>query len=552
MDERDKRKLFLLEKNLNQDEYPAEAVEEALFALSKLVANPELDYHSYRLVFELVKQLHTEISAIENFPDCVLETASPLIEKKREGIKYEPLLKLLEEARVVSRGVRNIWHGGGYVWLENGMRIKENIFGVCEKYLDNLGFKPFQIPSELPREVIDAVNEGVVNLEKGTYWLAEMIDGELQDTGLYANSSNDAVVSYYLANAARAHVKVLPFKGYSRHQIIRIHRESTVTKPFVNSDENYECFEAYSVQETSEKCEEEFQLIVSAMQEYFTQMGISYLTVDQSNWGNKPVARKVTSLQTYAAPVNGSVRLATIYKHGNTFSKLFDLSTSNPDGSREYAHQVGFGLWEGLMIPLFDHLSDEHGLCLPPKLAASHLVFILRDEDEEEKARKIAKTLGDIRIDFDTSYKKKFIKRLNKQRRAGTPLLVTLNEDDDQLLLSRRDTLQTFTLNPNELETTLPHIFTSMEENYSSRSAQYLLDHVAKAHHNGEIEALIRKQNLVVFNHCDTETCGKEMEQKMKGEFLGHVRELPAEGSCINCGETAIKTGLFGRRAPTP
>ncbi|MCK5017689.1 MAG: hypothetical protein KAS32_11550, partial [Candidatus Peribacteraceae bacterium] len=472
-------------------------VREAVDKLITVIKNPDLDLvvrHAISL------KVRTLLEAVENSnvpPQFVVDTATPIQEKPYEGMSYEMLMKLLEQADIISRGVGTIWKGGGYVWLGNGMRIKEEIFGGFENILDEFGYEPFQIPSELPREVIDAVNEGVVNLEEGTYWLAELRDGELRNSGLYANSSNDAVVSYFLANRARAGGKILPFRGYSRHQIIRSHKDSANTKAFLNSDENYECFEAYSIHETSKDCEIEFQKIIEIMQEYFNKLGISFLTVDQSNWGNKPVAKKVTSLQTFASQVRGSVRLATIYMHDDTFSRLFDLSTKMADGSKEFAHQVGYGLWEGLMVPLFDHLSDKYGLCIPPNVAAHQLVFVPRDEKEEKKILELEKLLNGYRIKIDRSYQKRFIKRLNKHRTEGVPLRCTFNEDGDKVVLSRRDTLQTHEVDPLEFVASMPHFLKSIGENYAERSKGHLENHVAKAGQIEDIQKLVNSGKLV-------------------------------------------------------
>lgn len=530
----------------------ANNVRAAIDVLMSAIKCPDLDFvarHAIKLELKLLLEAIDHTSIV---PDFVDSTSSPMQEKEYEGVSYEALMKLLEQADIISRGVGTIWKGGGYVWLGNGMRIKEEIFGGFEGFLDQFGYEPFQIPSELPREVIDKVNEGVVNLEEGTYWLAELRDGVLQHSGLYANSSNDAVLSYFLANQARAGGKVLPFRGYSRHQIIRSHRDSANTKAFLNSDENYECFEAYSVQETAGGCEEEFEGIVEIMEEYFKKLGISFLTVDQSNWGNKPVATKVTSLQTFASQVRGSVRLATIYMHDDTFSKVFGLATKLEDGSEEFAHQVGYGLWEGLIIPLFDHLSDKYGLCIPPNVAAHQLVFVPRDEEEEQKILELGKLLNGYRIKIDRSYRKRFIKRLNKHRAEGVPVRCTFNEEGDKIVISRRDTLQTHEMDILEFVASMPHLLKSIGDNYVKRSGEYLASHVEKAREMADIPGLVTSNKLVVFDHCGTEECGKDMEKRMKGEFLGHVREFSPESCCIGCGKVALRVGIFGRRAPTP
>ena len=239
-----------------------DGVRKAVDSLMTVAKDPQLDAIYRHGIYLKLRELLQGVQSAAKAPEFVDDTDSPMVEKPYDGLSYENLMKLLEQADLISRGVGKLWEGGGYVWLGNGMRIKEEIFGGFEKFLDKFGYEPFQIPSELPKKVIEAVNAGVVDLEEGTYWLAELRDGELRHSGLYANSSNDAVVSYFLANQARAGGKVLPFRGYSRHQIIRSHKDSTNTKAFLNSDENYECFEAYSIQETAEGCETEFQKII--------------------------------------------------------------------------------------------------------------------------------------------------------------------------------------------------------------------------------------------------------------------------------------------------
>jgi prolyl-tRNA synthetase len=536
-----------------EEEQPLASIDRAIQTLLNAASNPDLQARVGHDLREKLLNVIAQSEQSEKAPDFVAETAQPLIEKDYNGTGYEELLRLMEMAGLLSRGTKNPWKGGGYVWEGNGMRFKEKIFGRFGQMLDTQGYEPFQIPRQLPKEIIDAICAGVVDLEKGTYWLAEVRDKVLRHSGLYANSSNDAVVSYWLANKLKSGGKVLPFRGYSRHQIIRSHADSINTKALLNSDENTECNEAYSIQETTEACEAEFQKIIRFMGTYFDEMGVAYLTVDQSNWGNKPVARKVTSFQTYAGPVRGSVRLATIYMHDTTFSSLFGLETKSPDGSVEPAHQVGYGLWEGLIIPLLEHLTDKHGLCTPPHLAAKQVIFVVRNPEEEKKAQEIIKQLDDPgRATIDTVYNKRYVKRLNSNTKKGYPLRVTFSEDGEDLMFSRRDTLKSHTLSPKEFISTVPHLLSSIAANYRKRSKEYMEAHIAEAEDMREINKLVKQQKLVTFNHCGEDDCAIEMEKKLTGEFLGHTREHQANGCCIGCGNKGKLKGLFGRRAPTP
>lgn len=526
-----------------------EEVREVLLGLMNNVAAGELEPKVSREVELVLESLLSKIKESRGVPDFVIQTASPLGERHKEGRDYTSTLRLMERSGIVSRGNREIWEGGGYMWMSNGMRLKENIFGAFEGVLDELGYGPFQTPRVLPKEIIDQVIAGIVDLTKGTYWLAEKRDGEFRDSGRFANSTNDPVINYHLADALKDDKTAFPFKGYSRHPMIRSH--SVARRPMVNSDENMDLFEAYSIQETREECEAEFEKIIATMQAFFERLGISFLTVDQSMWGNKPVAKKVTSLQTYAAPVRGSVRLATIYMHDDTFAKVFGVFKKGQDGKKEYAHQVGFGFWEGMFLPIIDHLSDKHGLCLPPDFAPDQLVIVPKTQDEEQRAIKLAEEMKGFRVRVDDKYNQPTQKRMERLREKGVPLRLKFN-GDEQVTFSRRDTLKTHGLGEADLINALPHLLSSMTANYKERSRDYAQSHLVEARDTSEIAGNVQGRKLVIFNHCGTDECGQAMEKEFPGEFLGHVREFQADGCCIGCGKEARKKGLIGKRAPTP
>ncbi|MBU1974506.1 MAG: hypothetical protein KKH52_03870, partial [Nanoarchaeota archaeon] len=467
-----------------------------------------------------------------------------------ETMSYQRMIDVFEKVGIISRG-KNIWEGGGYMWLPYGMRLKQAIFDGFSRQLDNMGYGPFQSPRILPREIIDNVIRKIVDLTRGTYWLAEKRDGEFRDSGRFANSTNDPVINYHLREQIRNGRAHFPFRGYSHHQIIRSH--SVSTRPFLNSDENTDLFEAYSISETDEACEKEFEIIIKTIQEYFRSLGIAFLTIDQSMWGNKPVAKKVTSLQAFASPVKGSVRIATVYKHSNTFAKAFNVATARTDGKKKHVHQVGFGFWEGLIPPLLDQLRDKYGLCLPPSIAPIQISIIPNNKTFEGSARELASIIGEHRIDIDQRYNKPIQRRLKDPMVAGVPVRVTF-EDNGKIRFSRRDTLEQVCVEVGEFAEAIPHLLKSISANYEKRARAHLDSNVQRAAEISELGMILSQSKLATFDHCGEDECGKNMENRFNGEFLGHVREITVnEGAnCICCGNVAKRTGFFGKRAPTP
>jgi len=500
----------------------------------------------------ILDKIRTALASLEQVeePNWVSESAEPFDRVTGETMSYQRMIDILEKVGMISRG-KDVWEGGGYMWLPYGMRLKQAIFDGFAGRLDTLGYGPFQSPRILPREIIDNVISKIVDLTRGTYWLAEKRDGEFRDSGRSANSTNDPVINYHLRGEIKSGRARFPFKGYSHHQIIRSH--SVPTRPFLNSDENTDLFEAYSISETDEACELEFEVIIKTLQEYFRSLGIAFLTIDQSMWGNKPVAKKVTSLQSFVSPVKGSVRIATIYKHSDTFARAFHVATERDNGKKEYVHQVGFGFWEGLIPPLLDQLRDKYGLCLPPSIAPTQISIIPNNQRFEAVARDLAAMIGGHKVAIDQRYNKPIQHRLKDSMVAGVPIRVTF-EDDGKIRFSRRDTLKQGSVETREFAETVPLLLKSISSNYEERARAHLVSNVKQVVNISELGTMLSQSKLATFDHCGEDECGKNMEGRFHGEFLGHVREIAVneESCCIGCGAVAKRTGFFGKRAPTP
>ncbi len=104
-------------------------------------------------------------------PSWVSESAEPFERVTGETMSYQRMIDVFERVGIIARG-KNVWEGGGYMWLPYGMRLKKAVFDGFSRQLDDMGYGPFQSPIILPREIIDNVIRKIVDLTKGTYWLA--------------------------------------------------------------------------------------------------------------------------------------------------------------------------------------------------------------------------------------------------------------------------------------------------------------------------------------------------------------------------------------------
>ncbi len=474
----------------------------------------------------------------------------------RKKRNYDQLISIMERVELISRDGRNAWPGGGLVWRGAGMKLKRRLFSNFGRLLENYDYQPMQFPRVVPNRVIEIVSNNVVDLAGGTYWFSEGKDEKINLTGSYANSTNDALVSYHLSFAQKEKRLRLPFKAYTHHQMVRFHRSTT--KPFFNSDENTDLFEAYFVSEDVESVDAEFDRLVELATIFFNRVGIAFVVVDQSMWGNKPVASRVTSLQTFSNPPAGSVRLFSIYYHGDTFSRLFNLKVKTLVG-KVFVQQIGFGFWEGAILPMIDHFSDEFGLTLPSTLSPYAVVLLPRDDKQLQVARKIADELAPLDVLIDRTFEqlgrplnnRRFIQRLTFHLHSGAPLRVTFI-DGKTAKVSRRDDLDVREMSVERVVNHIERAIPLIDECLQERSHQYLKTHLQNVGSVGEIRKNYELGKLSQFSHCGNEECAQNVESAIPGEFLGFIRESKPSGSCVYCNFAAKRTGLAGRRAPTP
>lgn len=462
----------------------------------------------------------------------------------------------MEDAQLISRDGGQNWPGGGFVWLGYGFRLKRLMFRRLSEILEMRGYSPMQFPRVVPNSIIQAVCDNIVDLSGGTYWLSEGRSGDVQGTGRYANSTNDALLSYHLSTLSRKQGVDYPFKAYTHHQMIRYHRGRT--RPFFNSDENTDLYEAYFVSPNESDVNKEFLELTEVATQFFNDLGMSFHIVEQSMWGNKPIASAVNSLQTFSIPPSGSVRLFSIYYHGQTFSRLFNLTDGKGHGRRPI-NQIGFGMWEGALLPMLDHFSDEYGFVLPSEICPHHVVILPRDENEYKTALELQSVLNDFRVHIDTRFSKRkkrlsnsrFLRALALHLKQGSPFRISFS-NQNELRISRRDNLQVREIPLRAAKDHIRHGLLEYDVQCAERSREYLQANVRHVKDLSESNRLFNEGKMSLVPHCGFLDCAQSFEKKALGEFLGYVRDQQPSGSCIECSAIAKRYGLVGRRAPTP
>ena len=85
-----------------------------------------------------------------------------------------------------------------------------------------------------------------------------------------------------------------------------------------------------------------------------------------------------------------ALQAGTSHYLGQNFAKAFDVSFQNEKGQREFAYATSWGVSTRLIGGLIMTHSDDNGLVVPPRLAATHVVICPLGRNDAERGPSIA------------------------------------------------------------------------------------------------------------------------------------------------------------------
>jgi prolyl-tRNA synthetase len=456
------------------------------------------------------------------------------------SIIYSYLVKTLADLEVRLKRANFIdTQGDAVLWLGDGMSWKNKIYDQFLTRLHDHGFQQLQLPRIVPTSILDQVAERFMDFRNGVFRLAEHDGDDWKTREQYLNSTSDPVLNHYL----KSRPDLLPLKAYVREQLFR--PQSRAQRPLLITEEYGDIIEAYDINTTTKACNEAMERAASMLKEFIDETGLAAVAVDQPLWGNKPVATRVVSLQTYHPFLKRAMRNGSAYQHNTTFSDIFGVADKH--GVR--AHQVGFGFGERLLPTILSHHGDQHGLAIMPSVAPVQAAIIPYREEDIPRARRVAEALG-LRSRVDDHFNSSLQQRLYRHLQSGVPLRVSIHGEGD-IEYSRRDTFGRAKVNEERLEGTLNDVLLGITHSYRERSLTKLHENIAEAGSLLELTKVLNERKLALIPFCGTKSCGTTLEASYVGEVLGALIGPGKTEDCIGCGVPGVAT-LYGRRAPNP
>ncbi len=254
-----------------------------------------------------------------------------------------------------------------------------------------------------------------------------------------------------------------------------------------------------------------------------------------------------------------ALQAGTSHFLGQNFAKAFDVKFLNKENQLEYVWATSWGVSTRLIGALIMSHSDDNGLVLPPKIAPLQVVIvpIYRDKEGLEKVSRVAENIKTqleqqhISVKYDDRDSLRSGEKFNIYELKGVPVRITIGPRDleqNQVEICRRDTLEKFSMNLNDVADQIPQLLSTIQDNIFQKAKAFRDASIIKVNTWEEFEAAIEKGGFVSA-HWDGTT---ETELKIKEKTKATLRCIPfnnpqEEGTCVLTGKPSKERVLFAK-----
>lgn len=457
--------------------------------------------------------------------------------------------EILEEAEIIDTRYPI---KGMHVWLPHGFKIRKHTLNILRKLLDQEHEEvlfPLLIPEdELAKEAIH-----VKGFENEVYWVTH---GGLTPLNkkLALRPTSETAMYPMFSLWVRNHSD-LPLKLY---QVVNTFRyETKHTRPLIRVREITTFKEAHTIHTNPEEADEQVKKAIKLYKHFFDTIKIPYLITRRPDWDKFPGADYTMAFDTLM-PDGKTLQIGTVHNLGQTFARTFEITYETASGEHEYVYQTCYGLSDRIIASIIGVHGDESGLCLPPAVAPHQVVvvpIIFKDGGTEvlKFCQKITDILNEanIRVYFDHRDIRAG-KKFYEWEMRGVPLRIEVGPRDleaEQLVLVPRDSLKKKTIDfkEDQISGDVKNLLDKINDNLGDKAWATLEKNMRKVQtvEQAENEISVNK-GIISFSWCGEETCGKELEEKIRVDILG-VQTDKAEGHCINCGKKAHHVALLSQ-----
>ena len=253
-----------------------------------------------------------------------------------------------------------------------------------------------------------------------------------------------------------------------------------------------------------------------------------------------------------------ALQAGTSHNLGQNFAKAFNTAFQGRDGQQHHVWQTSWGVSTRLVGALVMTHSDDAGLVVPPKLAATHVAIVVIGKGEEraqvvEKAHAVAADLRRaglfVLVDDDDTKSPGF--KYYEHELTGVCLRMELGPKDlakGQAVLVRRDEKQKVSVPLDQVVSQAQTMLDAMQLSLFQKAKQFRTEHTFEVNSLEELKARADDGFLLV-PWCESAACEAQVKEQ-GGGLTSRNRPFdlaPEPGKCVVCGEPSPGRMVFSK-----
>ncbi|WP_426755243.1 proline--tRNA ligase [Myxococcus sp. Y35] len=443
---------------------------------------------------------------------------------------------------------------GCMVIRPNGYALWENMQRVLDKMFKDLGHKNAYFPLLIPESYLKKEAEHVEGFNPQLAVVTHAGGSKLEEPYVIRPTS-ETIINRSFAKWIQSY-RDLPLL---LNQWANVMRWEMRTRLFLRTTE-FLWQEGHTCHETEEDAEKETR----QMLEVYRTFAEDYMAMPVLPGQKSESERFAGALRTYSIEAmmqdKKALQAGTSHNLGQNFAKAFDTQFQGRDGKQHYVWQTSWGVSTRLIGGLIMTHSDDAGLIVPPKLAATHVVVIpiFGKASDAEKAQVLEKTnalAADLRkaglgvvVDDDDTKSPGF--KYNEHELIGTCLRIELGPKDlakNSCVMVRRDVRQKEFVSLDEAVTKAQAMLDAMQKDLFNKAKAFRDSHTFEVNSYEELKEKADQGFLLAHWNLDP-----KVEARIKEETGLTTRCRPFDlkqepGKCVVTGEPSPGRIVFSK-----
>jgi prolyl-tRNA synthetase len=253
-----------------------------------------------------------------------------------------------------------------------------------------------------------------------------------------------------------------------------------------------------------------------------------------------------------------ALQAGTSHNLGQNFAKAFNTVFQGRDGQQHHVWQTSWGVSTRLIGALIMTHSDDSGLVVPPRIAATHVAIVVIGKTPEERSAVVAKSnalAGDLResglgvlVDDDDTKGPGF--KFYEHELTGVCLRIELGPKDlakDQCIIVRRDNRQKETVPLAQAVAKAREMLDAMQKDLFDKAKKFRDDHTFTVNSYEELKQRA-DDGFLLAHWCLKPECEAKAKEELQLTTRNRPFSLdPERGKCVVCGGDSTGRIVFSK-----